>query len=168
METFVPREPSMDTFLVSLRWRRSSRASDGDVPREPPMETFLESLRGRHSSSGVTTRILKKLVDSKNLLDRFPAALACSYYWNMDQNRYPVDTSLIHIESRKSPTAMLFDVDTGRISIRHRDTKEYHSECSVKITRIMRRTLRYHLCYLFVNSKRILELCPNEIYIDLF
>ncbi|GJU27638.1 hypothetical protein Tco_1166259 [Tanacetum coccineum] len=33
--------------------------------------------------------------------------------------RYPVDTSLIHIESRKSPTAVLFDDDTGRISIRH-------------------------------------------------
>ncbi|GKG18335.1 hypothetical protein Tco_0372633, partial [Tanacetum coccineum] len=33
--------------------------------------------------------------------------------------RYPVDTSLIHIESRKSPTTVLFDDDTGRISIRH-------------------------------------------------
>nr|GEW72729.1 putative ribonuclease H-like domain-containing protein [Tanacetum cinerariifolium] len=36
-----------------------------------------------------------------------------------DQNRYPVDTSLIHLESRKSPTAELFDVDSERISIRH-------------------------------------------------
>nr|GFB37274.1 hypothetical protein [Tanacetum cinerariifolium] len=34
-------------------------------------------------------------------------------------NRYPVNTSLIHIESRKSPTAELFEVDSGRISIRH-------------------------------------------------
>nr|GEW17178.1 hypothetical protein [Tanacetum cinerariifolium] len=33
----------------------------------------------------------------------------------LDRNRYPVDTSLIHIESRKSPTAELFDVDSGRI-----------------------------------------------------
>ncbi|GJY38423.1 hypothetical protein Tco_0424787 [Tanacetum coccineum] len=33
--------------------------------------------------------------------------------------RYPVDTSLIHKESRKSPTAELFDVDSGRISIHH-------------------------------------------------
>ncbi|GJY90923.1 hypothetical protein Tco_0506119 [Tanacetum coccineum] len=33
-------------------------------------------------------------------------------------------------ESRKSPTAELFDVDSGRISIHHCDTKEYHSECS--------------------------------------
>ncbi|GJU44656.1 hypothetical protein Tco_1201922 [Tanacetum coccineum] len=37
----------------------------------------------------------------------------------LDQNRYPVDTSLIHIESRKSPITVLFDVDAGRISIRH-------------------------------------------------
>nr|GEW52755.1 hypothetical protein [Tanacetum cinerariifolium] len=35
------------------------------------------------------------------------------------QSRQHVDTSLIHIESRKSPTAELFDVDSGRISIRH-------------------------------------------------
>ncbi|GKB76180.1 hypothetical protein Tco_0943075 [Tanacetum coccineum] len=63
----------------------------------------------------------------------------------LDQNRYPVDTSLIHIESRKSPTAVLFDVDTGRISIRHYQTKEYHYECSGNITRIMHKTLRYHL-----------------------
>ncbi|GKD13043.1 hypothetical protein Tco_1197450 [Tanacetum coccineum] len=32
---------------------------------------------------------------------------------------YPVDTSLIHLGSLKSPTAVLFDVDTRRISIRH-------------------------------------------------
>nr|GFB17315.1 hypothetical protein [Tanacetum cinerariifolium]GFB25673.1 hypothetical protein [Tanacetum cinerariifolium] len=37
----------------------------------------------------------------------------------LDQDRYPVDTSLIQIESRKSPTTELFDVDSGRISIRH-------------------------------------------------
>ncbi|GJR02445.1 putative reverse transcriptase domain-containing protein [Tanacetum coccineum] len=35
------------------------------------------------------------------------------------QSRQHVDTSLIHIESRKSPTSVLFDDDTGRISIRH-------------------------------------------------
>ncbi|GJS53099.1 hypothetical protein Tco_0626461 [Tanacetum coccineum] len=32
---------------------------------------------------------------------------------------FPVYTSLIHKESHKLPTAMLFDVDTGRIPIRH-------------------------------------------------
>ncbi|GJS46817.1 hypothetical protein Tco_0596938 [Tanacetum coccineum] len=35
------------------------------------------------------------------------------------QRRQHVDTSLIHVESRKSPTAELFDVDSGRISIHH-------------------------------------------------
>ncbi|GJR42562.1 hypothetical protein Tco_1310665 [Tanacetum coccineum] len=37
----------------------------------------------------------------------------------LNQHRYPVDTSLIDIESRKSPTAELFDVESGRSSIRH-------------------------------------------------
>ncbi|GKD74619.1 hypothetical protein Tco_1332901 [Tanacetum coccineum] len=43
----------------------------------------------------------------------------------LDQNRYTVDISLIHIESRKSPTAELFDVDSRRISIVIVNTKEY-------------------------------------------
>ncbi|GJU21606.1 hypothetical protein Tco_1154948 [Tanacetum coccineum] len=38
---------------------------------------------------------------------------------HMLDKSYPVDTSLIHIESFKSPTAELFQVDSGRISIRH-------------------------------------------------
>ncbi|GJX02160.1 hypothetical protein Tco_0186073 [Tanacetum coccineum] len=33
------------------------------------------------------------------------------------QSRQHVDTSLIHIDSRKSPTAELFDDDSRRISI---------------------------------------------------
>nr|GEW71003.1 hypothetical protein [Tanacetum cinerariifolium] len=35
-----------------------------------------------------------------------------------DQNRYPVFTSLIRIESRESPTAMMFDADTDKISVK--------------------------------------------------
>ncbi|GJZ83211.1 hypothetical protein Tco_0648384 [Tanacetum coccineum] len=35
---------------------------------------------------------------------------------------FPVDTSLIHIESRKSPTESLFDVGSSRISIFTVDT----------------------------------------------
>ncbi|GJR74810.1 hypothetical protein Tco_0087175 [Tanacetum coccineum] len=46
------------------------------------------------------------------------------------QSRQHVDTSLIHIESRKPPTAELFDVDSGRISIITMNTREYHSKCS--------------------------------------
>ncbi|GJW13447.1 hypothetical protein Tco_0017580 [Tanacetum coccineum] len=51
-----------------------------------------------------------------NVLD-FPCLLVL--ITEMSQSRQHVDTSLIHIESRKSPTAVLFDDDTGRISIRH-------------------------------------------------
>nr|GEV79645.1 hypothetical protein [Tanacetum cinerariifolium] len=46
------------------------------------------------------------------------------------QSRQHVDTSLIHLESRKSPTVKLFDVDSGRIPFITMKTKEYHSECS--------------------------------------
>ncbi|GKF68349.1 hypothetical protein Tco_0198028, partial [Tanacetum coccineum] len=52
------------------------------------------------------------VVDSKNLIDRVSSSKRRIF-------KQHVDTSLIHIESRKSPTAMLFDDDTGRISIRH-------------------------------------------------
>nr|GEZ64540.1 zinc finger BED domain-containing protein RICESLEEPER 2-like [Tanacetum cinerariifolium] len=43
-------------------------------------------------------------------------------------------------ESRKSPTAELFDVNSGRISIVFVNTKEYHSDVLAIITRIMSRT----------------------------
>ncbi|GJS55832.1 hypothetical protein Tco_0629194 [Tanacetum coccineum] len=59
----------------------------------------------------------------------------------VDQNRYPVITSLIHIESRKLPTAVLFDVDTGRISIVTVNTKEYYFDVLARSQRIMHRTL---------------------------
>ncbi|GJW00716.1 hypothetical protein Tco_1555967 [Tanacetum coccineum] len=54
---------------------------------------------------------------------------------------FPVDTRLIHLESYKSLTAELFDVDSGRISIVIVNTKEYHSDILAIITRIMRRSL---------------------------
>ncbi|GJY81562.1 hypothetical protein Tco_0494313 [Tanacetum coccineum] len=44
------------------------------------------------------------------------------------QSRQHVDTSLIHIESRKPPTKSLFDVDSSRISIVIVNTKEHHSD----------------------------------------
>ncbi|GJX35453.1 reverse transcriptase domain-containing protein [Tanacetum coccineum] len=57
------------------------------------------------------------------------------------QSRQHVDTSVIHIESRKPPTKSLLDVGSRRISIVTVNTKEYHSNVLVVITRIMRRTL---------------------------
>ncbi|GJR74865.1 hypothetical protein Tco_0087230 [Tanacetum coccineum] len=59
----------------------------------------------------------------------------------LDQNRYPIDASLIHLESRKPPTKSLFDVGSRRISIVTVNTKEYHSDVLAIITRIMHRTL---------------------------
>ncbi|GJU45468.1 hypothetical protein Tco_1202734 [Tanacetum coccineum] len=44
------------------------------------------------------------------------------------QSRQHVDTSLIHIESCKSPIESLFDVGLSRISIVTMNTKEYHSD----------------------------------------
>ncbi|GJR01482.1 hypothetical protein Tco_0524466 [Tanacetum coccineum] len=44
-------------------------------------------------------------------------------------------------ESRKPPTAKLFDVDSRRISIVTVNTKEYHSDVLAINTRIMHRTL---------------------------
>ncbi|GKB15474.1 hypothetical protein Tco_0849397 [Tanacetum coccineum] len=71
-------------------------------------------------------------VDSKNLLDRVSAQSVGSSNTDVldlpcllvlitgtSQSRQHVGTSLIHIESHKSPTTDLFDVDSGRISIHH-------------------------------------------------
>ncbi|GKD43739.1 hypothetical protein Tco_1268384 [Tanacetum coccineum] len=44
------------------------------------------------------------------------------------QSRQHVDTSLIHIEPRQSPTGSLFDVGSSRISIITVNTREYHSD----------------------------------------
>nr|GFA58254.1 hypothetical protein [Tanacetum cinerariifolium] len=51
------------------------------------------------------------------------------------------DTSLIHIESCKPPTKSLIDVGSSKIFIVIMNTKDYHSDVLVVITRIMRRTL---------------------------
>ncbi|GJV49183.1 retrovirus-related pol polyprotein from transposon TNT 1-94 [Tanacetum coccineum] len=77
----------------------------------------------------------------------------------MSQSRQHVDTSLIHLESRKSPTKSLFDVGSRRISIVTVNTKEYHSDILEIITRIMRRTF----------DTKILEfLWVSSIFLTLF
>ncbi|GJZ69015.1 cytochrome P450 [Tanacetum coccineum] len=70
----------------------------------------------------------------------FTAALAV-LVTEASQSRQHVDTSLIKLESRKSPTTELFDVHSGRISIVIVNTKEYHYDVLAITTRIMRRTL---------------------------
>ncbi|GJU63587.1 hypothetical protein Tco_1245422 [Tanacetum coccineum] len=70
-------------------------------------------------------------------LTGFRSCTSRSHYQSVSKQT----TRLIHIESRKPPTAELFDVDSGRISIVTVNTKEYHSDVLAIITRIMRRTL---------------------------
>nr|GEV50686.1 reverse transcriptase domain-containing protein [Tanacetum cinerariifolium] len=75
---------------------------------------------------------VKNGAKAEELFNGFPAqsirssnatALDSSYLLvliiEMSQSRQHIDTSLIHLESSKSPTAELFDVDSGRISIHH-------------------------------------------------
>ncbi|GJY14721.1 putative reverse transcriptase domain-containing protein [Tanacetum coccineum] len=73
------------------------------------------------------------------------AAVLAILVTEASQSRQLVETSLIHIESRKPPTVELFDVDSGRISIITVNTKEYHSDVLVITTRIMRRNLDNNL-----------------------
>ncbi|GJY12166.1 hypothetical protein Tco_0381475 [Tanacetum coccineum] len=73
-------------------------------------------------------------------------------------------TSLIHIESRKSPTAELFDVDSGRISIVTVNTKEHHSDVLAKSQGYCV-GLFVITCVLDVEQSSVYqEMCPNEIY----
>ncbi|GJX85897.1 hypothetical protein Tco_0336671, partial [Tanacetum coccineum] len=66
---------------------------------------------------------LSRLATTLNMLER-----SIQIGINTGPKLYPVISSLIHIESRKLPTAVLFDVDIGRISIVTVNTKEYHSD----------------------------------------
>ncbi|GJT22261.1 hypothetical protein Tco_0892198 [Tanacetum coccineum] len=78
----------------------------------------------------------------------FRSCTSRSRYWSVSKQTtriapsfisfFPVDTSLIHIESRKSPTKSLFDVGSRRISIFTVNTKEYHSDVLAIYTRILR------------------------------
>ncbi|GJR34708.1 zinc finger, CCHC-type containing protein [Tanacetum coccineum] len=104
----------------------------------------LRQRSGNHGEDGAGDGVAQRRVASKNLLDRVSSCTSLfslperlkadntvrvnqlvtillieSSIHLLDQNRYPVDTSLIHIDTRKSPTAVLFDVDTRKISIHH-------------------------------------------------
>ncbi|GJV20488.1 hypothetical protein Tco_1369508 [Tanacetum coccineum] len=102
----------------------------------------------RHGQKPLPVRENLQVRIQKNLLDKFFAAALAVLVTVASQSRqrqshhrfFPVDTSLIHIESRKSPTKSLFDVGSRRISIFTVNTKEYHSDVLAIITRIMRRT----------------------------
>ncbi|GJY69733.1 retrovirus-related pol polyprotein from transposon TNT 1-94 [Tanacetum coccineum] len=92
------------------------------------------------SDTYVLTMKMEILLEpASNKLLGFAAALAVLVI-GASQSRQHVDTSLIHLESRKSPTKSLFDVSSRRISIVTVNTKEYYSDVLAIITRIMRST----------------------------
>ncbi|GJY47071.1 hypothetical protein Tco_0436134 [Tanacetum coccineum] len=82
-----------------------------------------------------------KYVDSSNAIHALDSPYLLVLIIETSQSRQHVDTSLIRIESRKSPTKSLFDVGSRRVSIVTVNTKEYHSDVLAIITRIMHRTL---------------------------
>nr|GEY91414.1 hypothetical protein [Tanacetum cinerariifolium] len=96
-------------------------------------------------------------VDSKNLLDRVSSSKRRIFQYDVldspcllvlitetSQSRQHVITSLIHIESCKSPTKSLFDVGSSRISIFTVNTC-VSLGCSGKFSRKICRTLLYQM-----------------------
>ncbi|GJV73472.1 hypothetical protein Tco_1493467 [Tanacetum coccineum] len=76
--------------------------------------TFDDEEIQRISLTGFPVQSVRS--SNTNVLDS-PCLLALII--GTSQRRQHISTSLIHIESCKSPTAELFDVDSGRISIHH-------------------------------------------------
>ncbi|GKB20664.1 hypothetical protein Tco_0854587 [Tanacetum coccineum] len=93
---------------------------------------------GRSSGSRIICLVLTSSSGSIRALKQETRELDVERMQNEDsqdqlRRNYPaVITSLIHIESRKSPTAVLFDVDTRRIFIVSVNTKEYHFDVLAK------------------------------------
>ncbi|GJZ80294.1 hypothetical protein Tco_0645288 [Tanacetum coccineum] len=127
---------SIKPVIGSKYWKKTN-----DVPPSPPL---YRKRTGRPQKQRIKCPIEN---NSTKSVGGFAAALAVlvtgasqSRQHESHHRFFPVDTSLIHIESRKSPTKSLFDVGSRRISIFTVNTKEYHSDVLAIITRIMRRT----------------------------
>ncbi|GJZ72425.1 hypothetical protein Tco_0636276 [Tanacetum coccineum] len=106
-----------------------------------------EASESKPRSNTKKNRILPAKKENMKKVEGFAAALAVlvtgasqSRQHESHHRFFPVDTSLIHIESRKPPTKSLIYVGSRRISIFTVNTKEYHSDVLAIITRIMRRT----------------------------
>ncbi|GJZ05756.1 hypothetical protein Tco_0539549 [Tanacetum coccineum] len=99
-------------MLLGIATKFSSRTLDGfaAVLAVHVTEASQRRQHGKSESDSLTTIVIESSIHI------------------LDQNRYPVDTSLIHIESRKLPTKSLFNVGSRRISIVTVNTKEYHSD----------------------------------------
>nr|GEY11728.1 hypothetical protein [Tanacetum cinerariifolium] len=108
-------KPSLKKIeFVNARSTTVENENKAEKPRK-----FSQSPRGRFnfrrtSLTGFPAQSISSsnaiALDSPNLLVLITG---------MSQSRQHVDTSLIHLESRKLPTTKLFDVDSGRIFIHH-------------------------------------------------
>ncbi|GJW98264.1 reverse transcriptase domain-containing protein [Tanacetum coccineum] len=133
---FVASSEEMAKYLTKAKERTTlfKRFSIENIPRNQNQKTdVLSNMR----SCILTQHGLEAATVGK------PASIAALaiLVTGASQSRQHVDTSLIHIESRKPPIAELYDVDSGRIYIVTVNTKEYHSDVLAIITRITRRTL---------------------------
>nr|GEX74560.1 hypothetical protein [Tanacetum cinerariifolium] len=125
------RAPRMEKLMVSLTkakcngmtfYGSSSSAHVEPSPYTPNPVTIIPGPAGRFNLRRTSlTGFLAQSIRSSNAM-----ALDSPYLLVLNTR---ASQSRQH-ESRKSPTAELFDVDYGRISIITVNTKEYHSECS--------------------------------------
>ncbi|GJT66724.1 hypothetical protein Tco_1018204, partial [Tanacetum coccineum] len=88
--------------------------------------TFSDSLK-RKDFSKTKTSISRPQLRSTQIKDKVVQNNSQVKLKKMEVEDHLI-TSLIQIESCKSPTTVLFDVDTERISIVTVNTKEYHSD----------------------------------------
>ncbi|GJW61581.1 retrovirus-related pol polyprotein from transposon TNT 1-94 [Tanacetum coccineum] len=94
----------------------------------------------KYHSMKFNRNLLDRVSQAALAVSRLPERLKAETNTNLHHRFFPVDTSLIHIESRKSPTKSLFDVGSRRISIFTREYKAYHLLFWQIISRLMSRT----------------------------
>ncbi|GKD95330.1 retrovirus-related pol polyprotein from transposon TNT 1-94 [Tanacetum coccineum] len=136
--------------VINLKWKRTSKRILNGPLKE---EVYVSQPDGFTDPDD--PKKFYRLMKALYRLKQAPRAL--------DQNRYPVDTSLIHIRSRKSPTTVLFDDDTGRISIRHFEMLKSTTLNVLQDHEDNALDSLLQLVFFIVNNKCILELCPKEI-----
>ncbi|GJV04316.1 hypothetical protein Tco_1337885 [Tanacetum coccineum] len=164
-QTGRPLHQSSSVEPIPTIWRSSPCQNRRDLPRNFPLDRvevlgfpdglqLLSPCRSQdYKTSHAQSTKINSSMKANNLsksfgaisdeqISGFAAALAVlvtrasqSRQHKSHHRFFPVDTSLIHIESRKSPTKSLIDVGSRRISIFTVNTKEYHSDVLATITR---------------------------------
>ncbi|GJS15103.1 hypothetical protein Tco_0409575 [Tanacetum coccineum] len=121
---FIYWKNRFETYVKSKDLDLWHVITDGDFPPiQFNPETKKDEIVSFHKQNDDLKKKLAKnneakMVDSKNLLERVSS---CTSLFSLPEYHieFQVNTSLIRKESHKSPTTVLFYVDTGRISIRH-------------------------------------------------